>query len=479
MTRYEPIIGLEVHCQLNTRSKLFSPCSFAFGDPPNTHTDPYVWAMPGTLPVLNGHAVSLAIRLALATHSRIEPISRFARKHYFYPDLPKGYQISQADQPYCTGGYVDLPETADQPSKRVRLIRIHLEEDAGKNTHVTGRDFSLVDYNRAGVPLCEIVSEPDLRSAAEAVAYLRELRTIVRYLGICEANMEEGSLRCDANVSLRRHGATELGTRCEIKNLNSFKFLEAAIEAEVRRQTDLVERGEPIRQCTLSFDPQRDRTRVMRSKEEAADYRYLPDPDLPPLQIDQAWIADEQAHLPELPGARRARYAGLGLSSYDVSVLTNEPALAEFFDATIELGSEPKSACNWITVELLGRLNADSKTPAQSPVSPRDMHDLLDLLKRGTISGRVGKDVFQKMYLEGRRAQEIVEQDGLGQISDANVLRDLVAAVLADHPDQVAEFRQGKTKVRGFFVGQIMRRSRGQANPSVVNTVLDELLASP
>ncbi|MEE9386797.1 MAG: Asp-tRNA(Asn)/Glu-tRNA(Gln) amidotransferase subunit GatB [Nannocystaceae bacterium] len=478
-SRWETVIGLEVHCQLKTKSKLFSACGFVFGAEPNTQTDPYTWAHPGTLPVPNREAVRFAIRLALATSSDIQQRSRFARKHYFYPDLPKGYQITQSDHPYCLGGHVVIPPGVRRPAKTVRLVRIHIEEDAGKNTHLAGKDISLVDYNRAGVPLLEIVSEPDIRSAQEASAYMRELRAIVRYLAISHANMEEGTLRCDANVSLRVRGTQAYGTRCEIKNLNSFKFLEAAINAEVRRQTALLDDGGSVVQCTMSYDTMKDCTRVMRTKEEAADYRYFPDPDLPPLNIDNAWIADERSRLPELPAARRKRYAAMGLRDYDVDVLVGDPALATFFDRTIALGGDAKKVCNWITVELLARLKADRKRIERSPVSPARMHELVALVESGTISGRVAKELFDKIYREDLTPSEVMARDGYQQMSDPNLLEELVTKVLANHPGQVEQYRRGKTKIRGFFVGQVMKRSEGQANPGMVNQLLDALLPKP
>lgn len=473
-----PVIGLEVHCQLKTATKMFSACAMRIGEPPNTQTDAYTWGLPGTLPVPNREAVDAAIRLGLATGCRIHRVSRFARKHYFYPDLPKGYQITQSDDPYATGGQVEVPTEAGA-TRPIRLTRIHMEEDAGKNTHVPGADVSLVDYNRAGAPLLEIVSEPDVRSPREAADYMRALRTIIRYLDISDANMEEGTLRCDANVSLRRSEDAAYGTRCEIKNLNSFKFLEEALEAEIRRQIDLLEGGGVVVQCTLSYDPGRHETRVMRTKEEAADYRYFPEPDLPPLVIDDAWIDRVREELPELPAARRARYLGAGLSEYDAGVLTADPDLSTFFDAVLAAGAAAKPACNWITTQLLGRLNADGASIGDSPISAARVAQLVGLVEDGTISGRSAKEVFDKAYAEQVDPAAIVERDGYRQVSDTGLIEQAVQAVIDASPAQVEQYRQGKTKVRGYFVGQVMKQTKGQANPAVVNEILDRLLPTP
>ena len=468
---YEVVIGLEVHCQLATRTKMFTPCAYAIGAEPNTQIDAYTLGLPGTLPTPNREAIEFALRLALAVDCEIQSSSRWARKHYFYPDLPKGYQITQADQPYARGGWIEITD------RRVPLQRIHIEEDAGKNVH--DAEVSLIDYNRAGAPLVEIVSLPVLRSAAEAAEYMRELRTIVRYLGVSEANMEEGTLRCDANVSLRRIGETALGTRCEIKNLNSFKFLEAAINAEIRRQADLLDRQQPVVQSTLSYDPGRDLTKVMRSKEEAADYRYFPEPDMPPLAIDEAMIAAARARLPELPWARRRRLIELGLSAYDAGVLTAERELCDYFDAALALrgAAAAKSVCNWITSELLRLLNASGTSIAASPVSPADLAELLELLESGAISGRAAKEVLDKAFAERMSPATIVERDGYRQVSDHGAIATIVREVMAKHPQQLEQLLAGKDKLRGFFVGQVMRESKGQANPQIVNDALEQILA--
>jgi len=478
-TRYEAVIGLEVHCQLKTSSKMFTACGFCFGAEPNTLTDAYTLGLPGTLPVPNREAVRSAIALALAVKSEIHQRSRFARKHYFYPDLPKGYQITQSDHPYAVGGRIEIPDRqGDEPLRTVRLVRIHLEEDAGKNTHVPGEDVSLLDFNRAGVPLLEIVSEPDIRSSAEAAAYMRELRAIVRSLGISDANMEQGTLRCDANVSLRRMGSESLGTRCEIKNLNSFRFLDAAIAAEIRRQTDILDNGGEVVQSTLTYLPDRDETRVMRTKEEAADYRYFPEPDLPPLVIPEQWIDEIRGALPELPDRRRRRYRELGLSPEDVALLTDDLDLARFFDRILEAGAEPRKAFTWLAVELLGRLHANHQSITESPMDPGHVAEIVALVDDGTLSVRSAKEVFGKCYEKSLAPREVVERDGYRQMSDTRELEAIVAAVMEEGKDQLERYRSGKVKLRGWFVGQVMKRTAGQANPKIVQQLLDRMLPS-
>jgi aspartyl-tRNA(Asn)/glutamyl-tRNA(Gln) amidotransferase subunit B len=476
-TGYEAVIGLEVHCQLKTTSKMFTACGFHFGAGPNTLTDAYTLGLPGTLPVPNREAVRSAIALALAVGSEIRQSSRFARKHYFYPDLPKGYQITQSDHPYAVGGCIDIPDGGSgDPLRSVRLVRIHLEEDAGKNTHVPGEDVSLLDYNRAGVPLLEIVSEPDIRSPSEAAAYMRELRAIVRSLGISDANMEEGTLRCDANVSLRRRGSERLGTRCEIKNLNSFKFLDAAIAAEIRRQADILDAGGEVVLSTLTYLPDRDETRIMRTKEEAADYRYFPEPDLPPLVIPDAWIDEIRQALPELPMERRRRYRELGLSAEDVALLTDDLDLARFYDRVLEAGAEPRRAFTWLAVELVGRLHAEHESISESPVDPEHVAQIVALVDDGTLSGRSAKEVFGKCYVERLPPRVVVERDGYRQVSDAEELEKVVAAVMDEGKEQLERYRSGKVKLRGWFVGQVMKRTAGQANPKIVQELLDRML---
>jgi aspartyl-tRNA(Asn)/glutamyl-tRNA(Gln) amidotransferase subunit B len=481
---YEPVIGLETHCQLRTESKMFSACPVGLLAPPNTLVDAYTLGLPGTLPVPNARAVRLGIMLALACGCTLHETSRFARKHYFYPDLPKGYQITQSDEPFASGGGLVVPGFLDPRGepKRVPLVRIHLEEDAGKNTHVPGEGYSLIDYDRAGAPLLEIVSQPAIGSAEEAAAYMRELRTLVRTLGISSANMEEGTLRCDANVSVRPRGSTVLGTRCEIKNLNSFRFLAQAIAAEIRRQVDLLAHGQAIESATLSYDPERDRTRVMRTKEATADYRYMPEPDLPPLRIDVAWIEEVRAALPPLPAARRAAWVARGIAEDDAVLLAAEPALGDYLDRMLAAGAPARRASSWLAVELLGKLNADGRGIEGSPVPPEALAELVAMVEAGEVSGPSAKAIFAALYARGPEEPEIgpraiAERDGHRQVSDAAAIEAAVGQVLAENPEQVASFRAGKTKVRGFLVGQVMKATRGRANPQVVGEVLDRLLA--
>jgi len=457
--KLEPVIGLEVHVQLQTQTKAFTSASAAFGAAPNTHTDPYTLALPGTLPVLNRAAVEAAMRLGLAVGSEVGSC-RFARKHYFYPDLPKGYQISQLDEPLCKGGVVQL--LLDGNVQKVRLTRIHMEEDAGKSMHAPGERYSLVDYNRAGVPLVEIVSEPDLRSAAEASAYLRAIRQLVRWLGISDGNMEEGSLRCDANVSVRPMGDSKLGTKAELKNMNSFKHVEAAIEYEIARQSDLVSRGERVVQETRLWNADKGTSHAMRSKEQAHDYRYFPEPDLPPLVVGDDWVARVRGQLPELPIARFQRFQALGLNAYDAGVLTAERELADYFDAVLAAGAPPKDAANWV-----------SQNPDARP-RPEHVAELIALIKDGTISTKIAKDVFPKLT-ESPRA--IVEREGLAQVTDAAAIEKVCREIVAANPKQVAQYQGGNPKIIGFFVGQVMKATQGKANPEMVNEILKRLLS--
>ncbi|MGZ3428284.1 MAG: Asp-tRNA(Asn)/Glu-tRNA(Gln) amidotransferase subunit GatB [Polyangia bacterium] len=461
--KLEPVIGLEVHVQLSTRSKAFTSASAEFGGAPNTHTDPYTLALPGTLPVLSRGAVELAMRLGIAVESEITRRGRFARKHYFYPDLPKGYQISQLDEPLCKGGRVEF--LLDGQVRRVALTRIHMEEDAGKSMHVAGASHSLVDYNRAGVPLVEIVSEPELRSAAEAAAYVRAIRQLVRWLGISDGNMEEGSLRCDANVSVRPVGQEKLGTKAELKNMNSFKHVEAAIEYEIARQSDLVARGERVVQETRLWNADRGTSHPMRSKEEAHDYRYFPEPDLPPLVVDDEWVDRVRDALPELPIARWQRFQSLGLGAYDAGVLTAERELADYFDETVKLGAAAKPAANWIMAK-----------PEARPL-PAHLAELIALIDNGTISGKIGKEIFDRMTAEQRSPRAIVEAEGLTQLSDAGALEAACRAAVDANPKQVAQYKGGNEKIIGFFVGQVMKATQGKANPEMVNQILRKLLA--
>ena len=471
---YELVIGLEVHAQLKTRSKIFCGCSTTFGAGPNTHTCPVCLGLPGVLPVLNRRAVEFAIRLGLATGSRIAERSIFARKNYFYPDLPKGYQISQYETPVCVGG--EVPIDVDGAARAVGLTRIHMEEDAGKNIHdeaIAGTG-SLVDLNRAGVPLLEIVSEPELRTPEEAGEYLRSLRAIVMYLDVCDGNMEEGSLRCDANVSVRPRGQAAFGTKVEIKNLNSFRNVERAIVHERERQIEAIERGEKIAQETRLWNAERGITESMRGKEEAHDYRYFPEPDLVPLKIDPAWIADVRGALPELPRARMERFEReYGIPRYDAKVLTSARSLADYFERVVKLGTAPKTASNWIKDELLAIHRGDI---AACAVTPENLAGLIGLIEAGTISGKIAKQVLPLMLETGRAAGEIVEAQGLVQVSDEAALVAVVDDTLAASPDEVKRYREGKTKLFGFFVGEVMKRTKGKANPALVNKLLKERL---
>jgi len=477
LDRYEAVIGLEVHVHLASRSKIFSWSSTAFGEEPNSCTDPVCLGLPGALPVLNRAVVDAAVRLGLAVGSHIRPRCRFARKHYFYPDLPKGFQISQYEEPLCEGGVVEFRVAGE--ARRVRLTRIHLEDDAGKNIH-DDSGVSFVDFNRAGVPLVEIVSEPDIRSADEAAEYMRALRTLVRTLGISDGNMEEGSLRCDANVSLRLRGAEKLGTKAELKNINSFKHVREAVEHEIRRQTAVLDRGETVVQETRLWDPERGVSQSMRSKEHAHDYRYFPEPDLPPLAVDQDWIERARASLPELPESRYRRYTNtLGLSAQDAGVLTSEREIADYFDAASKACAAPaKKLANWIINEVLARVD-DPRTLATAdlPVPPKALAELVDLVEKGTLSGKLGKDVFGRMWQEKRRAGEIVASESVAVVSDVGLIEGTCKKVVAAYPDEVARFRAGQSKLLGFFVGKVMKEMGGKADPKTANEILQRLLA--
>ena len=479
---WEIVIGLEVHAQLSTSSKIFSGASTAFGAEPNTQADAVSLALPGVLPVLNKGAVERAIKFGLATGAHIAPRSVFARKNYFYPDLPKGYQISQFDLPVVGNGQlvIQVPAQGNNSAyeKTVRLTRAHLEEDAGKSLHEDFHGMTGIDLNRAGTPLLEIVSEPDMRSAAEAVAYARALHTLVRWIGICDGNMQEGSFRCDANVSVRRPDA-ELGTRREIKNLNSFRFLEQAINYEAHWQIETLENGGTIHQATVLFDPDKGETRVMRSKEDAHDYRYFPDPDLLPLEISPQWIDEVRATLPELPHTKQVRYVNdLGLSAYDSGVLTASREMAVFFEAVLnEAPGQAKICANWIIGEVSAQLNRDGLEMAQCPITPLRMGGMLKRIADGTISNAGAKEVFRTMWSEGGEADAIIETKGLKQVSDSGAIEKIVDEIIAANPAQVAEFRGGKEKVFGFFVGLAMKASKGKANPAQLNEIIKRKLS--
>ncbi len=468
---FEAVIGLEVHVQLQTDSKIFCSCSTTFGAPPNTHTCPVCLGMPGVLPVLNRKVVEYAMKMALATNCRINRRFVFARKQYFYPDLPKGYQISQHELPIAENGSVEIDVNGSK--RRIGITRIHMEEDAGKLVHDEARPISYVDLNRTGVPLIEIVSEPDIRAPEEAAEYLKSLREIVRYLEISDGNMEEGSLRCDANISLRPKGESRLGTKVELKNMNSFRHVQKALEYEIRRQSALLLDGQEIVQETRLWDVAKGVTLSMRSKEEAHDYRYFPDPDLVPIEIDQEWLESTRASLPELPSAKRERFQSqYGIPPYDAAILTSTKALADFFEESVTLYSNAKTVSNWIMGELTKLLNEHSKEIDETPVTPKHLADLLHLIDQGTISGKIGKAILAEVFTTGRSPEEIVEEKGLRQVSDAGELEAIVQEVLSRHPGEVEKYRAGKTKVMGFFVGQVMRETKGKANPKLVNELL-------
>ncbi|UCF91405.1 MAG: Asp-tRNA(Asn)/Glu-tRNA(Gln) amidotransferase subunit GatB [Desulfobacterales bacterium] len=472
---FEPVIGLEVHAQLKTKTKIFCACSTAFGAPPNTHTCPVCLGMPGVLPVLNKKVVEYTLRMALATHCKIERESRFARKNYFYPDLPKGYQISQYELPIARTGFVDTE--INGCTCRIGINRIHMEEDAGKLDHDPDRPVSRVDFNRTGVPLIEIVSEPDIRSPEAAGAYLRHLRSLARYLGICDGNLEEGSFRCDANVSIRPQGSETFGTRTELKNLNSFKHVEKALLYEINRQKEIMREGGQVVQETRLWDPAKNRTTSMRSKEEAHDYRYFPDPDLLPLLIDDAWIEAVRQSLPELPDAKRQRFIQqYGLPPYDAGILTSDRQLAAYFEDCARAFPQPKQISNWIMGALLGQLNVQGKTIETSTISALHLAQLLELVDRGVISGKIAKTVFEEMAQSGQPPRKIVEEKGMVQITDDRAIEEVVTKVIESCPQEVAAYQKGKAKLLGFFVGQVMQATRGKANPQLVNEILKKKL---
>jgi len=469
--KYEAVIGLEVHAQMRTNTKIFCGCPVEFGQDPNTLTCPVCAGMPGVLPVLNRKALELSVLTGLAVNCGISPFSQFARKNYFYPDLPKGYQISQYDLPICERGWLDIE--AGGEVKRIGITRIHMEDDAGKNIHEGKSAYSLVDLNRTGTPLMEIVSEPDLRSPEEASAYMRKLRSILRYIGACDGNMEQGSLRCDANISIRHKGDETLGTRAELKNINSFRFVEKAIAYEIKRQIKAVEAGEKIVQETRLFDTERGVTVSMRSKEEAHDYRYFPDPDLVPIVVDKKWVEELRKSLPELPDAKLSRYTDeCGLSADDAAQLSEELPLAEWFDEVVRLGGEPKAAANWIRGELTRLMNEAGHAIEDCPMKPSQLVGMLKLIDNGDISNKIAKTVFSEMYTTGKDAASIVSEKGLTQVTDQGAIEKAVLEVIAENPSEAERLRGGEQKLTGFFVGQIMKAMKGKADPKAVNDLL-------
>ncbi len=475
---YEAVIGLEVHAQLLTDSKIFCGCSTKFGGEPNTQTCPVCLGMPGVLPVLNRKVVEYALRTAVALNCAIAEKSVFARKNYFYPDLPKGYQISMFERPLAEHGWIELELAGGK--KRIGITRIHMEEDAGKLVHsgeFARADYSYVDLNRTGVPLMEIVSEPDLRAPEEAAEYMRQLRSILVYLGVCDGNMQEGSLRCDANVSVMPKGSTKFGTRAELKNMNSFRNVQRALEYEIVRQKKVIESGGEVIQETRLWDDEMGKTGGMRGKEDAHDYRYLPDPDLIPLKVDEDWIGQIRQSLPELPGRKKGRFVlQYNIPEYDAGVLTQDQGLAEYFEAVIKAGAASKWASNWMMGELMRELNEQNKSAGDCPVKPEELAGLYRLIEKGAISSKIAKNVFLEMFRNGKSAEQVVREQGLTQVSDDSVIRKMIEEAIAENPKQLAEYLSGKDKMSGFFVGQVMKKSQGKANPQMVNQILAEAL---
>lgn len=473
--KYEVVIGLEVHAQLKTKSKIFAPDKNEFGQEPNSLTSPITLGMPGVLPVLNKECVNMGILTGLALNCEIPARCKFDRKQYFYPDLPKGYQISQYDEPICVNGHIEID------GKRIGITRAHLEEDAGKLVHagangIAGSTYSLVDLNRAGTPLLEIVSEPDMRSSEEAKNYMEELRNIVRYIGVCDGNLEEGSMRCDANISIMPKGSKEFGTRAEIKNVNSFAALQRAIEYEIERQIEIVEEGGEVVQETRLWDDASRETRSMRGKEDAHDYRYFPEPDLMPLEISREWVEEIRAKMPELPNQKRKRYQEIGLSEYDASVIVEQMGLALFFDKVLELGANPKTAVNFIMGEITAYLKEEHVEITDTKLTPDNLAELISLIEKGTISNNIGKQIIIEMMKDGTKASVIVEKKGLSQISDEGAIKELVQKVVDAHPNEVEAYKNGKTNLLGFFVGQVMKETKGRANPKTVNQLIKEII---
>lgn len=488
-TDYEAVIGLETHCQLNTHTKIFCNCSTSFDSDPNRNVCPICLGYPGVLPVLNEKVLESAVKMGLALEAKISTYSKFDRKQYFYPDLPKNYQISQFDLPIVEHGQLEI-ELVDKPNappvkKTIGITRLHMEEDAGKLVHagsdrLAGSTYSKVDFNRTGVPLLEIVSEPDIRTGQEAAEYAQELRRLVRYLGISDGNMQEGSLRCDVNISVRPVGQKEFGTKVEIKNMNSFSAIQKAIEYEIERQIEAIADGEPIVQETRLWEEGSQRTISMRSKEGSSDYRYFPEPDLPPIEISPEQMAQWREELPELPAAKRQRYEQeYGLSAYDTRVLTDDSAVAQYFEAAVNAGAEPKSVTNWVTQDIAAYLNSQpGLTITQLPLTPDALAELVNLIDQGTISGKIAKEILPELLTQGGSPKAIVESKGLTQMSNADELEAIIEQVLADHPDEVEKYKGGKKKLQGFFVGQVMKRTSGRADPKLTNQILGKKLNS-
>jgi aspartyl-tRNA(Asn)/glutamyl-tRNA(Gln) amidotransferase subunit B len=478
LTKYEPVIGLEVHVQLGTKTKIFCSCPVEFGAAPNTNTCPVCLGLPGALPVISRQAVELAISASLALHCKINPFSRFARKNYFYPDLPKGYQISQYDQPLAEHGYLDIVSEAGK--KRIGVTRVHMEDDAGKSIHDGFKDsdrYTYVDLNRSGTPLIEIVSEPDMRSSDEAYAYLTELKQVIQYIGVSDADMEKGQLRCDANVSVRLKGAPNLGTKVEVKNVNSFRFVKQAIEYEIERQVEIVDRGGSIAQESRLYNADTGVTVGMRSKEQAHDYRYFPEPDLVPLRVSDHWLGEVKSRLPELPADRRERFvSAYGLREYDAQVLSLTRALGNYFEIAAKVSGDGRTTSNWVVGDLMGLLNAAGKDIETSPISATHLGELVALINKGELSGKLAKEILPKMFETSEAPFVIMEREGLKQISDTGALEKIADEVIATNPKQVEQYKAGKTALLGFLVGQFMKASRGQANPAAANELLKKKL---
>ncbi|MEW6001805.1 MAG: Asp-tRNA(Asn)/Glu-tRNA(Gln) amidotransferase subunit GatB [Nitrospirota bacterium] len=474
--KYEAVIGLEVHAQMLTDTKIFCGCSTKFGAEPDTQTCPICIGIPGVLPVLNKRALEFTIKTGLAMNCKISSYSRFARKNYFYPDLPKGYQISQYELPICERGYVEI--VVDGNSKLIGITRIHMEEDAGKNIHEDAGNYSFVDLNRAGVPLMEIVSEPDIRSPREAAEYMKKLRSLLRYLEVCDGNMEQGSLRCDANVSVRPLGQKEFGVKTEIKNINSFRFVEKSLDYEIRRQIKVLDEGGKVLQETRLWNAERGITESMRTKEKAHDYRYFPEPDLVPIMVKQKWIDEIGRSLPEMPDIKRKRFISqYGLPEYDADLLTSEKSVADWYEEAVKLGGQPKAISNWMMGDLMRLLNEEDKTIEECPLKPRQLVDMLRLIEDGTISGKIAKTVFEEMYRTGKDAESIVKEKGLIQITDVAAIEKIIDDIISKNPKEVARYKGGEGKLLGFFVGHVMKLTRGKANPQIVNELLKKKLS--